>query len=57
MKKTYIQPDMKSVKLVCASIIAGSLNGDGVYMKINNTGAASDGDSRRGGSIWDDEEE
>lgn len=55
MKKTYIQPDMKSVKLVCESIIAGSLNGDGVHMKINNAVATSDGDSRDGG-FWDDDE-
>lgn len=56
MKKTYIQPNMKSVKLVCESIIAGSLNGDGVNMKINNTGAGYDGDSRGGGAFWDDED-
>lgn len=58
MKKTYIQPITNLVKISTVKMIAGSgrLSGDGVDMRISDTEASSDADSRRGGSIWDDEE-
>lgn len=58
MKKTYIQPITNKVKISTVKMIAasGRLSGDGVDMRINDTGTSGDAESRRGGSIWDDEE-
>jgi len=58
MKKTYIQPITNTVKITTVKMIAGSgtLSGAGVNMRISNTEASDDAESRRGGSIWDDEE-
>lgn len=55
MKKTYIEPKTETFVLKMESLL-GSLSGDGVNMKINNTGAEYDGDSRGGGAFWDDED-
>ena len=59
MKNTYIQPITNIVKISTVKMIAasGTLSGDGVNMRIRNTEASGDAESRRGGSMWDDEEE
>ena len=58
MKKTYIQPITNTVKISTVKMIAGSgtMSGDGLNMRISNTEASYDAESRRGGSMWDDEE-
>ena len=58
MKKTYQNPETKIVKVQIAQMIAasnpegfnGGLGGDG------DGGDGGDGLSRRGGSLWDDED-
>lgn len=56
MKKTYSEPIMKVVAINCAKMIAGSLAGEGVNMRISNDNATGAAESRRGGNVWDDEE-
>ena len=58
MKKTYIQPITNTVGISTTKMIAasGTMSGDGLNMRISNTEASADADSRRGGSMWDDEE-
>ena len=58
MKKTYIEPKMNVVAVSCVKMIAasGTLNGDGLDMRIKNTGASGEAEGRRGSS-WDDDEE
>lgn len=55
MKKIYIEPMMKIVTIHCEGVIASSLSGEGVNMKINSGTIEGSADSR-GGSFWDDEE-
>jgi hypothetical protein len=57
MKKTYIEPMILIVAVRCTGVIAGSLTGDGVHMKINSTSIEGDADSRQSNSVWDDDEE
>ena len=52
MKKTYIEPKSVCVALKSEKLL-GNLSGDGVNMKINNSGAANDAESR--GGNWEDE--
>ena len=51
MKKTYIAPEMEIVNVQTAAMLAGSmdLNSD----TVNGSSALS----RRGGGVWDDDEE
>jgi len=58
MKKTYKQPTTKTVKINTAKMIAasGNMSGNGLNMRISNSEASGDAESRRGG-FWDDEEE
>ena len=50
MKKIYQIPEMKVVKVQTAQLIAGSVE---MYGK----NAESEGLSRRGGSLWDDDDD
>ena len=56
MKKTYIIPETKTVKIELHQIIAASTE-----MGINSDGPALESEtnvaSRRGGSLWDDDDE
>ena len=53
MKKTYIEPQTKSVVLKLENLL-GSLSGDGVNVTVNNSDASYDAESRSG--FWDDED-
>ena len=60
MKKTYIQPIANIVKISTVKMIAlsgSTLSGDGVNMRIYDTEASGDAESRRGGSIWDEDDD
>lgn len=58
MKKTYIEPMTKTVALRYNNqLCAGSLNGDGVNMKINNSSVKGAEADSRGAIDWDDDEE
>lgn len=46
---------MRIVTVRCEGVIAASLSGDGVNMRINSEGASGVAEGRRGGT-WDDEE-
>lgn len=53
MKKIYINPDLKIVKIQTSKMFATS-----EYINVgDNVTTASGAESRRGGSIWDDEDE
>lgn len=53
MKKIYINPDLKIVKIQTSKMFATS-----EYINVGeNVTTASGAESRRGGSIWDDEDE
>ena len=57
MKKTYQNPEMKIVKVQMTQMIATS-NPDGFVGTLgSNGGNGNDALGRRGGSLWDDDEE
>lgn len=56
MKKTYIEPIITIVAVRSQNVLAGSLNGDGLNMRINSSSTTGAADSRRDNSDWDDEE-
>ena len=47
---------MTSVQISTTRFIAGSGELQGLGMRISNSEASGDAESRRGGSSWDDEE-
>ena len=56
MKKTYINPEIKIVKVALSQMIATS-NPEGFSSELGGDGGSGDsGLSRRGGSLWDDED-
>lgn len=46
MKKTYIAPTTICVKMKTSKILMGSLNGDGLNMRINGGTISGDADAR-----------
>lgn len=59
MKKTYIEPIMRTVAINCAKMIAasGTMTVGDSSMRIVNEGASGEAESRRGSSgLWDEEE-
>ena len=56
MKKTYMIPATIVVKIGLTQIIAGTV--EGFNRELNTTGGnGSNALSRRGGSLWDDDDE
>ena len=54
MKKTYINPDIKVMKIEAARMIATSTE---LGVSETNYNGSTSVESRRGNSFWDDEEE
>jgi hypothetical protein len=44
MKKTYIEPALKCVKINAVNLL--TISGDGLHMDISSEGASSDADAR-----------
>ena len=44
MKKTYIEPALKCVKINAVNLL--TISGDGLHMDISSTGASYDADAR-----------
>lgn len=55
MKKIYIEPKTVSVVVKCEKLL-GTVSGGGLRISISNEGATEEAGSRRGNSLWDDEE-
>ena len=57
MKKVYSKPIAKKGLSLDSSILtsSGKLEGDGLSMDINSTGASSDAEGNQNDSFWDDE--
>ena len=55
MKKTYIEPKTECVIVKCGQLLQ-AVSGDGLNMRINSSSVEGAGDSRGGGSFWDDED-
>lgn len=56
MKKTYQIPMTDIIRVETQQMIADSFNGQGGSGQTNDGYATGDGLSRRGGSMWDDED-
>ena len=54
MKKIYIAPTMICVKMKKSRVLTGSLNGDGLNMRINSTTISGSADARE--ADFDDED-
>ena len=52
MKKTYINPDIKVMKIEVARMIAASTE---IEVSNTNYNGTTSVESRRGNSLWDDE--
>ena len=60
MKKNYIAPSMEITNVALQQMIAGSefsVNGLDGFGGYGGKGTGKDPSSRRGGSVWDDDED
>lgn len=51
MKKTYIEPQLESVKINAVSLLSGSLKGDGLQISIGGS-ATGDAEGRGSDEDW-----